>query len=107
VLADWWQEFSQASDAVREDLVEQLRDEQSKHGRRVRTVRPAPAESQQPPSQSQPPSRDGDDESSESDDAGAGGGADAPRKRRRRRRKPAGQGGRAPSGPDAGSSGGA
>src|SRR5207253_10918379 len=30
VLADWWQEFSQASDIVREDLVEALRDEQRK-----------------------------------------------------------------------------
>lgn len=30
VLADWWQEFSQASDVVREDLVAALRDEQRK-----------------------------------------------------------------------------
>jgi poly(A) polymerase len=35
VLADWWQEFSQASDAVREDLVAQLREEQHKGQRRV------------------------------------------------------------------------
>ena len=32
-LADWWQEFSQASDAVREDLVEALREEQHKQRR--------------------------------------------------------------------------
>ena len=46
VLADWWQEFSQASDAVREDLVAQLREEQHKGQRRVRAPRPAdrPAE---------------------------------------------------------------
>ncbi|HSV79945.1 MAG TPA: polynucleotide adenylyltransferase PcnB, partial [Ramlibacter sp.] len=43
VLADWWQEFSQASDAVREDLVEQLREEQLRHQRRVRTPRPPAA----------------------------------------------------------------
>ena len=42
VLADWWQEFSQASDAVREDLVAQLREEQHKGQRRVvRAPRPA------------------------------------------------------------------
>ena len=40
VLADWWQEFSQASDAVREDLVAQLREEQHKGQRRVRAPRP-------------------------------------------------------------------
>src|SRR6478752_7261980 len=40
VLADWWQEFSQASDAVREDLVAQLREEQQKGQRRVRASRP-------------------------------------------------------------------
>ena len=39
VLADWWQEFSQASDAVREDLVAQLREEQHKGQRRVRAAR--------------------------------------------------------------------
>ncbi|HZY16565.1 MAG TPA: polynucleotide adenylyltransferase PcnB, partial [Ramlibacter sp.] len=43
VLADWWQEFSQASDAVREDLVAQLRDDQQKHQRRVRSAQPKPA----------------------------------------------------------------
>jgi len=37
-LADWWQEFSQASDAVREDLVEALREEQLRQ-RRTRAPR--------------------------------------------------------------------
>src|SRR5690606_11050092 len=40
VLADWWQQFSLASDAIREDMVAQLREEQQKNQRRVRTVRP-------------------------------------------------------------------
>ncbi|WP_460890819.1 polynucleotide adenylyltransferase PcnB, partial [Ramlibacter alkalitolerans] len=40
-LADWWQEFSQASDAVREDLVEALREEQHRQ-RRVRGPKKRP-----------------------------------------------------------------
>ncbi|MGE4241111.1 polynucleotide adenylyltransferase PcnB [Ramlibacter sp.] len=106
VLADWWQEFSIASDAVREDLVAQLRDEQQKHQRRVRTVRPAPstpraaqgeqAGSPERSEDSPPASR-----SSRTPSSGEGGDAgeptgDAPRKRRRRRRKPAGDGSAAP-----------
>jgi poly(A) polymerase len=97
VLADWWQEFSQASDAVREDLVAQLRDEQHKGQRRVRASKPtdnvmtgvaqtgerAERAPQDRPAPSQPQSADA-------------GGSDAPRKRRRRRRKPAGDGGARP-----------
>lgn len=87
VLADWWQEFSQASDAGREDLVAQLRDEQHKNQRRVRTVRPPAAAPAPAPDQ-------GDDESTEADTpAGDAPSGDAPRKRRRRRRKPGGGGG--------------
>lgn len=90
VLADWWQEFSQASDAVREDLVAQLRDEQQKHARRVRVSRPpaapAPAEGAPAPVRAQ---RDEDAEPGSAD----GTSGDAPRKRRRRRRKPSGPGG--------------
>ncbi|MBG9387808.1 polynucleotide adenylyltransferase PcnB [Caenimonas aquaedulcis] len=86
VLADWWQEFSQASDAVREDLVAQLRDEQGKGQRRVRVARPvardADSEAGAPPAQAEASRGDGGDDA----------GADAPRKRRRRRRKPAGDG---------------
>ena len=40
VLADWWQEFSLASDAVREDLVLQAREESGKGQRRVRVAKP-------------------------------------------------------------------
>jgi len=105
VLADWWQEFSQASDQVREDLVAQLRDEQQKQQRRVRTVKPRPAgepggreaaprEPQPVRERREPQPVRADDEAQEAVEAGEGEGAasDAPRKRRRRRRKPAGQG---------------
>ena len=108
VLADWWQEFSQASDAVREDLVAQLREEQHKGQRRVRAQRPVdrpgePVEVATPahavqsrPSDAhavQPRSSDSQAVQSPSSDAQAGDGAsEAPRKRRRRRRKPTGEG---------------
>lgn len=109
VLADWWQEFSQAGDQVREDLVAQLRDEQLKHQRRVRTVRPkaegeaggeAPARDEPP--RERPPRRERQAAAPQQEDGmpvplgegdAEGGASDAPRKRRRRRRKPGGQGG--------------
>ncbi len=95
VLADWWQEFSQASDAMREDLVAQLREEQHKGQRRVRTARPtekiadgsalaqagAPAPERESPEAAHP---------------------DAPKKRRRRRRKPSAEGGIRPAAEAAG-----
>jgi poly(A) polymerase len=90
VLADWWQEFSLASDAVREDLVAQLREEQHKGQRRVvRAPRPMDkaAELALAPAPESPAGGDNDAET----DAGASG--DAPKKRRRRRRKPSGEGG--------------
>jgi poly(A) polymerase len=91
VLADWWQEFSQASDAVREDLVAQLREEQHRGARRVRAPRadkPATTQPQAQQTQAEhPPEGDGD----------ATADAPAPKKRRRRRRKPAGERGAAPS----------
>lgn len=88
VLADWWQEFSLASDAVREDLLAQLRDEQGKGARRVRVARPP-----EPANAAPGDDRDGDDRPD--DDAATGDvtASDAPRKRRRRRRKPSGEGG--------------
>jgi poly(A) polymerase len=90
VLADWWQEFSQASDAVREDLVAQLRDEQHKGQRRVRTARPAVAHDEALPGQAGDARRVADAGATGAD---AGGSSDAPKKRRRRRRKPSGEGG--------------
>jgi poly(A) polymerase len=85
VLADWWQEFSQASDSLREDLVAALRDEQRKQPR-VRRVKPQPQEGEHEQAAAT---------ASATSEAGEGDAAagDAPRKRRRRRRKPAGQGG--------------
>jgi len=88
VLADWWQEFSLASDAAREDLVAQLRDEQQKGQRRVRVPRP-PVE--QPLGEAVPaPVPAG---AAGADEADAGDvPEDGPRKRRRRRRKPGAEG---------------
>lgn len=94
VLADWWQEFSQASDQVREDLVAQLRDELQKNQRRVRSARPKPAreprEDERDPRELPAASPAEPVEAGSAEGDGAAG--DAPRKRRRRRRKPAGQG---------------
>ncbi|MBM3387555.1 MAG: polynucleotide adenylyltransferase PcnB [Betaproteobacteria bacterium] len=83
-LADWWQEFSLADDATREDLVQQARAEQQSQPRAPR-VRRAPK-----------PALDGRAEPGESPQAEASDAAmEAPKKRRRRRRKPSG-GGAAP-----------
>jgi poly(A) polymerase len=95
VLADWWQEFSLASDAVREDLVALVRDEQHKHQRRVRSPRPQPAAQEPAEGALQVvESRESEDDGASADGPGSG----APRKRRRRRRKPAGGGDAAPAG---------
>ncbi len=101
VLADWWQEFSMASDAVREDLVAQVREEtQGKGARRVRVPRPPVTEPGAgivaAPQQARP-APDGPPGDGAAGEAGDG----APRKRRRRRRKPGGgEGGGAPSQPE-------
>jgi poly(A) polymerase len=99
VLADWWQEFSQASDAVREDLVAQLREEQHKGQRRVRVARPPgqPAQGERHHDDDAPRTAEG---SAPREDEGAP--SDAPKKRRRRRRKPSGEGGGQPSQQSAG-----
>jgi poly(A) polymerase len=97
VLADWWQEFSLASDAEREDLLAQVRESSQRGPRRVRAARPASEAGDD---------RDGDsdraprDDAGDAEDAGERGesaeAGDAPaRKRRRRRRKPGGAGGSA------------
>ena len=98
LLADWWQEFSQASDAVREDLVAQLREEQNKGVRRVRSPKPASREERAGdegrfgPGQPQEAAQPADDGEPANGEAGSG---DAPKKRRRRRRKPGGGAGQA------------
>jgi poly(A) polymerase len=105
VLADWWQEFSQASDTVREDLVAALREEQQKQQRsKVRRVPKAgeerePREPRETRAPREAPARDPRDVGGapppheQAAEGPADGTADAPRKRRRRRRKPAGTGG--------------
>ncbi len=96
VLADWWQEFSTGDDAMREDLVDQVRKENLKRPRAVRAPRPASAPRRAPGDAA----TDGDSaqahaaesaqgasgEEAAYDDAG-----EAPKKRRRRRRGGAGR----------------
>jgi poly(A) polymerase len=87
VLADWWQEFSMADDATREDLLQQVRLEQQKAQRapRVHSVRRAEKPAADPRFRELEPE-------------GEPGGSDgAAKKRRRRRRKPTGGGESAPS----------
>jgi len=88
VLSDWWQEFSMASDELRQDMVDQVREEQQQQQRqRVPRVHKAPVARD-----STPVTRDAapavDDEQSRPDSASGGpaDSADAPKKRRRRRR---------------------
>ena len=96
VLADWWQEFSTGDDAMREDLVDQVRKENLKRPRAVRALRPASAprratgdtdaggdSAQAQPAES---AHGASGEEGVYDDAG-----DAPKKRRRRRRGGAGR----------------
>jgi poly(A) polymerase len=72
-LADWWQEFSLADDAAREDLVQQARTEQQAKPRVRRAPKPSGGEPRETPL---------DIESAQEGDVAA------PKKRRRRRRKP-------------------
>jgi poly(A) polymerase len=74
-LADWWQEFSMADDATREDLVQQARAEQQAKPR----ARRAPKPEASGPRVTTPAT----DTAEEGDSDPA-----APKKRRRRRRKP-------------------
>ncbi len=112
-LADWWQEFSMASDSVRQDMVDQVRDEQQQRPRMARAPRP-PREA----TQNQNPAAEPTDGSAAGQDV-AGDGAsdessgsgrmegDAPKRRRRRRRpgtdKSAGTGSEPGAGSDSGS----
>jgi poly(A) polymerase len=92
VLADWWQEFSMADDNLRQDLVDQVREEQQKrkHPPRVHRVarNDAPVAGDAPPA----PRADATGVAM----VGAEGDPGAPRKRRRRRR-PGGGSGAGPS----------
>ncbi len=95
VLADWWQEFSMANDNLRQDLVDQVREEQQKRQR--------PARAPRPPRGAAPDGTVGvgtgvadvagaPDASADTAGVPSGeGDAGAPRKRRRRRRNPNGK----------------
>ena len=78
-LADWWQEFSMASDAEREDLVQAAKAEQQAKPRVRRAPKPQ-GEDVTPRAVKAAPAADADEPQSE--------GEAAPKKRRRRRRKP-------------------
>jgi poly(A) polymerase len=85
-LADWWQEFSMASDSEREDLVQAAKAEQQISQAAKPRVRRAPRSEGAPA----PAPLDTKPGASDSDNVGVGVGE--PKKRRRRRRKP-GEGG--------------
>ncbi len=86
-LADWWQEFSMASDSEREDLVQAAKAEQQSTQAAKPRVRRAPRpDGVAAPGSATPPRDDAPSSPVEPADEGA------PKKRRRRRR-PAGAGG--------------
>jgi poly(A) polymerase len=93
VLADWWQEFSLADDNLRQDMVDQVREEQAQRPRTPR-VRRAPAPHDAPRAVGEPMG----ERSEPATDATPTDDDQAPRKRRRRRRSsgPRMDGGAAP-----------
>jgi poly(A) polymerase len=98
VLADWWQEFSMADDNLRQDLIDQVRDEQQKRQRAPKVQRaPRPADAPiagaaAPVVSSRSTDAGAGDAPVNSEGGDAGGDAGAPRKRRRRRRTGGGNG---------------
>ncbi|EGI78367.1 polynucleotide adenylyltransferase PcnB [Hylemonella gracilis] len=113
-LADWWEAFSTASDAERDDLIAQARSQQQKNSQGRASAKSAeprggmrrapPPEGTSIPARRHPDDGD-DDEASDATPEGAasdlGDAADATapaKKRRRRRRRPAGR--REDGGPD-------
>jgi poly(A) polymerase len=100
-LSDWWQEFSTASDSVREDLLQQVRQEQQKAQRapRVHSVRRAPKPEAEDPrfTEADPRFTEADPRFRELAPEGEEGAAAPAKKRRRRRRKPTGEAGGAPA----------
>jgi poly(A) polymerase len=90
-LAEWWQEFSTASDEMREDLVAQVREEQRAKPKAAAKAAAKPAgspaakQAKSPnPATNQPAFDEGDDADDEPMDESTS--TDAPKKRRRRRR---------------------
>ena len=89
LLADWWQEFSMADDNLRQDMVDQVRDEQQSR-QRTRAPRVHTLPASQGPAPETERAAEGDADT-----------ADAPKKRRRRRRSGGAKNTGEPS-PDAG-----
>jgi poly(A) polymerase len=89
VLADWWQEFSMADDNLRQDMVDQVREEQQQRPRVARVPR-APtvrATVREPDATPEAHQRSRAPElGSDALPGGSAGATDAPKKRRRRRR---------------------
>ena len=87
-LAEWWQEFQQADDGRREDMIEQAREEQRTRQRAAQpVVRKVP--------------RGGAPSADATATPAVAADAEAPKKRRRRRRKPAGSSGEGSQGESA------
>ena len=101
VLADWWQEFSMANDNLRQDMVDQVREEQQKRQRAPRVVRVPKADAPATDGVAGQASAAPNAVRAPSEFAGEAGEGDAgaPRKRRRRRR-PGGANGGANGGPN-------
>jgi poly(A) polymerase len=85
VLADWWQEFSMASDSLRQDLVDQVREEQHKRQRSPRPHR-APRAEASPADVAQGATPARADTGAHGSDGSGDAASAAPRKHRRRRR---------------------
>ena len=107
VLADWWQEFSMANDNLRQDMVDQVREEQQKRQRAPRVVRVPKADAPATDGVAGQASAAPHAVRAPSEFAGEAGEGDAgaPRKRRRRRR-PGGANGGANGGPNPNADGG-
>jgi poly(A) polymerase len=75
VLSDWWQEFSMADDNLREDMVDQVREELQQRQRAPRVHKAPVAKEATTTTPETTPKEPGEDEAS-----------DAPKKRRRRKR---------------------
>ena len=88
-LAEWWQEFQQADDARREDMIDQAREEQKARQRKAQpVVRRVPKAADAAQTQPARVAEDDDGGSQPLQDAGTDADPAAPKKRRRRRRKP-------------------
>jgi len=90
VLSDWWQEFSLASDELRQDMVDQVREEQQQRQRTPRVYKAPTTRDAAPVNRDLPQGADADQSQVDSAPGFATGSpadsADAPKKRRRRRR---------------------